>query len=160
MSTFNSFAGETSKTVTAANVKVIFNGSVVGFVTEATWSIDFGNRPIHTIDSIIPAEIVPGPYKVSFSLTGTKLLETSLEDSGLAYYPGVNLDSPYFTLAIIERLSGNLVLNLKACTVDTIQNSIAAKSIATLNITGTGFVALSSSPIGVSPYDGTPQQLP
>jgi len=96
----NHFAGETSKTVTAANVKVIFNGAVVGFVTEISWSIDFANRPIYTIDSIIPAEIVPGPYRVTFTMTGTKLLKTSLEDAGLAYYPGVNLTSPYFTLAV------------------------------------------------------------
>ena len=155
----NHFAGETSKTVTAANVKVIFNGAVVGFVTEISWSIDFANRPIYTIDSIIPAEIVPGPYRVTFTMTGTKLLKTSLEDAGLAYYPGVNLTSPYFTLAVIERESGNLLLNIKACTLDSIQNTIAAKSIAVINMTGTGFVALSSSPEGVFPYDGTPPQL-
>ncbi len=155
----NHYSGETSTTVTAANVKVIFNGSVVGFVTEASWSIDFGNRPIYTIDSIIPAEIVPGPYRATFTLTGTRLLKTSLEDAGLAYYPGVNLNSPYFTLAIIERGSGNLILNIKACTLDSIQTTIAAKSIAVVNMVGTGFVALSSSPEGVAPYDGTPQQL-
>lgn len=156
----NHFSGERSTTVTAANVKVIFNGSVVGFVTEASWSIDFGNKPIYTIDSIIPAEILPGPYRATFNLSGTRILKNSLEDAGLAYYPGVNLDSPYFTLAIIERESGNLLLNMKACTIDTIQNSIAAKSIASLNMTGTGFVALSSSGAGITPYDGTPQQLP
>ncbi len=160
MAANNHISGERSTTVTAANVKVIFNGSVVGFVTEASWTIDFGNRPIYTIDSIIPAEIIPGPYRATFNLTGTKLLKTSLEDSGLAYYPGVNLNSPYFTLAIIERESGNLLLNMKACSVDTIQNTIAAKAIAIINMTGTGFVALSSSPNGVTPYDGTPQQLP
>lgn len=154
------FAGETARTLVAANTKVIFNGAVIGFCTEASWSIDFGNRPIYTIDSIVPAEIAPGVYRCTFTLAGTKLLETSLEDAGLASYPGVNISVPYSTMAILERNSGNLLLNLKACVIDTIQTSIAAKGMATLNITGTGFVALSSSPEGVYPYDGIPQQLP
>lgn len=156
----NSFAGETARTVVAANVKVILNGSVVGFCTEASWSIDYGNRPIYTIDSIVPAEIAPGPYRCTFNLSGTRLLQTSLEDSGLALYPGTNISAPYFTLAILERNSGNLLLNIKACTLDSVQNSVAAKGMMVVNMAGTGFVALSSSPEGIFPYDGVPTQLP
>jgi len=157
----NSLSGQRATTVVGANVKVIIGGTTVGFVTEFTVNIEMGNRPIYTVDSIIPAEFAPGPYKCTFSLSGTRILQTSLEESGWGVnYPGMNLSAPYTSIAIVERISGNAIVNIKTAIIDSVSTSIAAKGIATVNITGQGFVALSSAPQGTPGYDGTPAQLP
>lgn len=152
--------GSAATTMTAANVKVVFNNKIVGFCTDLSWSINYGNKPIYTIDSIIPAEIMPTMYTVNFTLNGTRILSNNFEDMGLANYPGFNLDAPYMSLAITERLSGKPILNIKAGTVNTIDTSISAKGLATFNMSGTGFVALSGGAGGVPGFDGVPPQLP
>lgn len=150
--------GSPSTTATAANVQVILNNKVVGFCTAASWSIEYGNKPINALDSIVPVEIMPTSYKCTFSLSGVRILQKSFENLGFTSYPGVNLTAPYASLAIIERLSGTPMLNILAATIDSFDTQIQAKGLVTFSLTGTGFVALSGSNAGLPGYTGVPQQ--
>ena len=151
--------GVSSKTVTGSNVRIIINNKIVGVCTSASWSIDFSVRPIYGIDNIIPQEIAPGSYKCSFDFAGVRILQKSLEDSGIISYPGVNAFAPYISICIQERLSNQPLLNITAAMVDSTKTSISAKGIATFDLSGIGFVALSNSNNVVNDYQGLPQQM-
>ncbi len=151
--------GNIASSMTAANVKVILNDRVVGFCTEFSWTINFGTKAITTIDSIIPAELMPTGYVTGFTMQGVRILEHNFEDLGLLNYAGLNLDAPYFSVAVLERLSGKPVCNMKAVMINSIENTITAKGLATFNLSGTGFVALSGSAAGYPGFDGTPNQI-
>lgn len=151
--------GSPATTVVAANVKVILNNKVIGICTSASWDIEFNAKPIYGIDQLTPQEIMPGTYQTSFSLGGLRILQKSLEDSGIISYPGVNSFAPYISIAIIERLSGQTILNIVAAMVSSVKNSVSSKGLMTFDISGTGFVSLSNSNNGMPGYSGLPQQI-
>lgn len=155
----NIITGNAAKTMTAADLRVVFNDKVVGFCTEINWTINYGNKPIYTIDSIIPAEFMPTSYATNFTMNGTRLLTDNFEDLGLATYPGINLEAAYMSIAVLERLSGKPVVNMKACVVNSIDTTANAKGLVTFSMSGSGFVALSGSAPGIPGFDGVPQQI-
>lgn len=148
-----------AKTIVAAGVRVILNNRVCGLVTNATWSTDFNVKPIYEVDRIVPREYAPGSYMVKFNLTGMRILKTYFEDMRVLANPGLNYILPYFSLAIIDRVTEDPLLNIRAAMVDSLQNAVSAKGMMTFNLTGMGFTALNASELIDPTYSGSPPTM-
>lgn len=148
-----------SKTISSPNVKVVINNRVAGFVTNATWSIDYSTKPIYEIDRIVPREIMPGAYMVKFNLTGVRILKTTFEDMRIVANPGLNYLLPYISLSIMDRVTNDPLLNIRSAMIDSLQNTVSSKGIMTFNMSGTGFTALNASDLVDPVYSGSPPTM-
>ena len=147
------------KSVTAANLKIILNNSVCGFVNNAVWTIDFGVRAIYEIDRIVPRELAPGSYSVKFSFTGIKIIKQYFEDLRLIANPGLNYVLPYISIAVLDRITNEPVLNIQSAMIESVQYNSASKGILNFNFSGIGFTALNGSNLIDVNYSGSPISL-
>jgi len=148
-----------SKSVVSANVKVILNNRISGFVNNASWNIDYGIRPIYEIDRVTPREFAPGTYSVKFSLSGLRIIKEYFEDLRLIANPGLNYVLPYISVAILDRITNEPLLNIRSAMIDSMQQSISSKGIMSFNLNGMGFTALNGSNLVDSRYSGSPPTM-
>ena len=144
------------KSVISSNVKVILNNRISGYVNNATWNIDYGVRSINEIDRIVPREFAPGAYTVKFVLSGIRIIKEYFEDLRLIANLGLNYVLPYISLAILDRITNEPILNIRSAMIESIQNVVSNKSLVTFNMSGLGFTALNGSNLVDPNYSGSP----
>jgi len=156
---FNGSVFGGAKSVVSANVKVIINNRIYGLVNNASWTIDYGVRPIYEIDRITPREFAPGSYSIKFSLGGVKIIKEYFEDLRIIANPGLNYSLPYISIVIIDRITNEPLLNIRAAMIESLQQNISSKGLMTFNLNGVGFVGLNGSNVIDPNYTGTPPTI-
>lgn len=144
-----------SKTQITSNLKTIINNRIAGYINNASWTIDYGVRAIYEVDRIVPRELSPGSYSIKFSLSGVKIIKQYFEDLQIIANPGLNYSLPYVSLAIMDRITNEPILNIPAAMIESIQHVAAAKGIVTFNLNGFGFSGLNGSNLIDSNYNGS-----
>ena len=148
-------------TINGASTYLVFNATDFGVFRGFSFSIDESTTPVHEIDSIIPRELIPGQYKVTFKISGFLTTQDALKNIGVFSSAGNNLQKKYVTMALLDRKSNQLLYNFPAAIIDSVNGSVEAKGLFRVDVTGTSFVMKEGAeyfaPTG---YSGTPPTLP
>lgn len=117
---------------TGSGVKLIINGSVVGFATGISFTRSTNTKYIYGIDSPLPQEIVKTTYSVQGSLSGIRL-----RDSGGLDGPGIMNESTisaffnfkYATIEVVDRLTNKTILTIQKVVFDNDSWNIQTKQV-------------------------------
>lgn len=139
----------------APDLRVMWNGKLIGYGTALSYSISQGQKPILTVDSPFPAEIAQGASMsmVEGTLTIFKMKASSPEATGMigarTFSSGHSNDPTFTTLGaakysvleVYDRLSNNAILKAYYVMVGTQNWTVQAKNIMQGSITFQGIVA-------------------
>lgn len=129
-------------TFNSSRAVIILNGVTFGTAQQCEWSIDYGIKPINEIDRVVPREIAPGSYNVSFKISGVKVMAQNFDEAGVTSAPGTNYLQPYITFALLDRLTNIPLLYIEAGMLKDISYNVSTKGIMSFDFTGTGFSGL------------------
>ncbi|NDD85746.1 hypothetical protein EBZ38_15905 [bacterium] len=121
-----------SRLITGAKVVVYVNGSVFGYAINFRWTSSTPRRAIYGIDSGEPYELAPTTTRI----VGSMSLYRTIDGGGLEG-PGVvaNLDNipreKYFSIALMERSSGQVIFRAEQCSVVSQSWDIPSRGIVT-----------------------------
>ena len=73
--------------------------------------------------------------------------------------PGLNYSLPYISIVIIDRITNEPLLNIRAAMIESLQQNISSKGLMTFNLNGVGFVGLNGSNVIDPNYTGTPPTI-
>lgn len=150
--------GSITNTISAPECIIIFNSATVGIAKSFQGSIDYGYKPIMELDSIIPREIMPGPVRVSFSISGYMVRSASLQDAGFFTPAGNNMLNKYVTMVIVDRRNDNIILNYPAAVIDSLSITSSSNECFTFDVSGIAFTQLQDTIEPVAPqYTGIPR---
>lgn len=120
----------------SAGVKLIVNGSVVGFATGLSFSRSVVTKVINQIDSPFAAEIMPTSYMVQGSITGFRVRGSG----GLDGYGWMDLSSPtayfnqkYCVIEVVDIVSGTTMYTIQKVVFDTDSWSMQSKGLVTFS---------------------------
>lgn len=121
-----------SRLITSAKVVVYINGSAFGYAISFRWSSATPRRAIYGIDSGEPYELAPTTTKISGGMTLFRTIDGGgLEGSGIV----ANLDNipreKYFSIALVERTSGQTIFRADQCSVLAQSWDIPSRGIVT-----------------------------
>ena len=132
-----------STTLAGLHVKCYINGTLLGFITAVPqWVITTDQREAREIDSNIPAELMPGSYRVNGSFSILRGRDTGgLEGAGIVASAQNMLLQKYLTIELQDRLTDQMVFRAVNCAVLRQSWSIAPKQIiqGTFDWVGTVF---------------------
>lgn len=123
-------------TIVGATVDCYINGKLYSVVTSFRWSSDTSRRSIHGIDSAEPLELAPTITRV----TGSVGLLRSHMDAGIE---GVGVVAPlqdlsrekYFTIALMDRMTGTIIFKADNCSVMNQSWDVPARGMVTGQMT-------------------------
>lgn len=118
-------------TIAGFHVKCFINGALLGYVTAVPrWSISTGQREAREIDSNIPAELMPGVYRVSGTFTVLRGVDTGgLEGAGMVASAKDMLLQEYLTIELQNRLTDQVIFRATGCAVLNQTWSISPKAL-------------------------------
>lgn len=136
--------------LTGGGIRLVINGSVVGFATSIQVSRSVNTKPIYELDSQIPAEIMTTNYAVSGSLQGIRMRNISLDALGImnASSPEAILAQKYCTIEIVDRVTNKTMYTIRNVLFDGESFSIQNKAIMSFSASFKGifmFTAESNS---------------
>lgn len=119
-----------------AGIKLIINGSVVGFATGLQFTRTTNTKYIYGIDSPVPQEIAKTTYSVQGSLTGFRLRDSGgldgygiMNESTIAAF----FNFKYATIEVVDRLTNKTMLTIQKVVFDNDSWNIQTKQIITFN---------------------------
>lgn len=99
--------------IVGAHIKIYINGNLYRESQQVSWTIDYGESEIYGIDSVHPQEIAPGRQSCQGRISGIRtLMSGGLQGSGARGLVGDILSSPYVSIRIQDRRSGEDLLFL------------------------------------------------
>lgn len=126
---------------TGAGVKLLINGSVVGFATGINFSRSQGIKVTYEIDNPFPVELAPTTYLVQGALTGLRLRDSGGLDGGKI----MDISTPqkfflqkYVSIEIVDRVSGKTLFTIQKAMFDQDSWTIAARQMIGFNATFKG----------------------
>lgn len=135
-----------SKTIVlrGADIKLYINGNLYKEVQQIDYLIDKGENPIYGIDQIYPQEITTTKVMVSGSVNGIRIRYSGgLQGRGVTALMKDALNSPYVSLRIADRSTGEDILYVPSIKVDQERFSTVAKGIAKVSFKFQGLVPFS-----------------
>lgn len=103
----------TTKTMRAADLRVFINGRIYPWVTSVRWNATTGTHPIYGIDQHTPFELGIGQSSIKGTMDVCRLRNTGgLEGSGIVPPEQDMLRGKYFSLALVDRLSDTIILQI------------------------------------------------
>ena len=128
-----------SNVIVGARVIAYINGKKFGTVIDIELSFDTQNRPIETIDMLVPAELAPTRGRVRGSISLIRLAGSAgVEGMGIAT-TFLNLPrQKYFSLTIKDRVTDVTLFQIDDCMVDQQSWSMQSKNIMSGSFTFTG----------------------
>jgi len=123
-----------SVVLTGANIKLYINNKVYKEVQSISFSVDYGEAEIYGIDSPWAQEIAPTKMTVRGSVNGLRLkLSGGLQGNNMRPLFTDFAASPYISIRIQDRYSGEDILFIQRAKVTREAHSIAMKSTYKLN---------------------------
>ena len=128
-----------SRTLVGALIKLQMNGQDFTTVTEVQYDIDHGEKTIEGIDSMFPQEIAPTKHIVRGSVTGVKMKSSGgLQQLGLRPVLTTLLGSPYISIKILDRYTGEEILFIPQAKISRESFRAAARGIVNVNFSFIG----------------------
>ena len=121
---------------TGAGVKLIINGSIVGFATGLSFTRQSNSKFIYGIDSPIPQEIALTTYGVQGTLTGIRVRDGGgLDGPGIMDLSTVSkfFNFKYCNIEVVDRATNKTIYTIQKSVFDSDSWSIQAKSIITFS---------------------------
>lgn len=128
-------------TLSGAAIKLYVNNKLYKTVQSISLSIDYGESEIYGIDSPYPQEIAPGRITVRGSVSGIRLKNSGgLQASDLRPAFNDTTASPYISIRIQDRATGEDIVFIPKAKVTRENHAISTKSTYKLNFDFTGQV--------------------
>lgn len=126
--------------LTGASLVCYINGNLIGEVNSFNFRADYGRKMITGIDSLICFEIVPGPLKVSGTVSMFRLRGTAgLEGRGaVARFKDLTREK-YINITIIDRVLDMAVFSCEQAVVDSQDWTMSSKNIVNGSFSFEGF---------------------
>jgi len=129
--------------LSGANIKLYVNNQVYNVVQSVSFSIDYGETEIYGIDAAYAQEIAPTKVTVKGSVNGLRLkLSGGLQAKNMRPLFQDLAASPYISLRITDRYSGEDIIFIPNAKVTRETHTIAGKSTYKLNFDFAGQVPL------------------
>lgn len=123
--------------IPGSHVKVFINGSLFPEAQEVAWTIDRQEQETYGIDSMFPQEIAPIRSVTYGSIRGLRLKQSNgLQARSITPDIGSLLASPYVSIRIQDRITGEDIIFLPKSKISSEQYGVAAK---------TGFITMNLS---------------
>ena len=124
--------------IQTAAVKVIVNGSTVGFATGINWSRSKGVKEVREIDNPYVVEFMETTYSCQGGLSGLRLRTDMGNLEGNGIMPLQNMKSifsvGYCTLLLVDRVTGKDIANFIDVSFDNDSWQVNARGIITFNV--------------------------
>lgn len=132
-----------SQILTGANIKLYINNQVYKEVQSVSFSVDYGETEIYGIDSLYAQEIAPTRIQVRGSVQGIRVkLSGGLQAKNIRTLFNDMAASPYISLRISDRYSGEDIIFIPNAKVTRESHSIATKSTYKLSFEFVGQIPL------------------
>jgi hypothetical protein len=127
-----------------ADIKLYLNGKVYKEVQQLSYTIEKGEQPIYGIDNIFPQEITATKVSVTGSISGIRIRYSGgLQGLGVSSLIRDAANSPYISLRIEDRSTGEDILYIESIKTDSENVRVAAKGIVNVSFKFQGMVPMS-----------------
>jgi len=117
-----------------ADIKVYMNNEIIPEVQKISYTIDYGEQEIWGIDIVHPQEIAVTKVSVQGSITGIKTKYSGgLQAKALRPLIFDVLNSPYISLRIVDRSTGEDILYVPSIKISDETFGAAAKGVVNLS---------------------------
>lgn len=132
-----------SLVLTGAHIKLYINNQLYKIVQSINFTVDYGENEIRGIDSPWAQEIAPGVCSVRGSIQGLRLkMSGGLQGSNMRPVFTDIASSPYISIRIQDRSTGEDIILIPNAKVVRETHSIATKSTYKLNLEFSGLIPL------------------
>jgi hypothetical protein len=121
-----------------ARAILTFNGNLVVYATEVSYTIETENRPLYTIDNSLPEELVPGRIIVQVTCSKLRAPLDSASVEGIQPTVLNNLTQPYTTIQLRDRATDQVILFIPQAQMIRRSGRVGAKDLATETWTFSG----------------------
>ena len=129
--------------LTGAHIKVYINNKVYGPCQSITFQVDYGETEIYGIDAIYAQEIASNRVTVRGSVSGLRVkMSGGLQGSNMRPLYVDLAASPYISIRITDRQSGEDILFIPNAKVSRESHNIATKSTYKLSFDFVGQIPL------------------
>lgn len=129
--------------LTGANIKFYVNNTLYKVVQSVSLNVDYGETEIYGIDAAYPQEIAPGRVTVRGNVNGLRIKYSGgLQAANLRPIFTDIAASPYISIRIQDRYSGEDILFIPNAKVSSESHSIEAKRTYKLNFSFVGQIPL------------------
>jgi hypothetical protein len=131
------------RTISGAQVVIYINGKIYHEAQQVSFAIDYGEEPIYGIDSIFPQEIKATKISITGNISGIRTANSNgLQGKDIRTGVKNSLLTPYISLRISDRKTGEDILYVPHAKVINEKVDISAKGIARHNFSFTGLQPL------------------
>jgi len=130
-------------TIAGAHIKLYINGKVYHEVQQLDYTIDYGEEPIYGIDSVFPQEVKITRISVQGTISGVRT-GNSNGTQGVGARSGIrdSVYSPYISIRISDRKTGEDILFIPYARVSNEKNSVSAKGVMKTSFSFSGLQAM------------------
>jgi len=121
---------------TGAGVRLVINGSVVGFATGFAYTRSTNTKELYVIDNPLPQEIFPTTYSVRGTLTGIRIRgQGGLDGYGIMDVSSIQsyFSFKYATIEIVDKASNETIATVQKAVFDSDSWTINARAPISFN---------------------------
>lgn len=123
-----------AKTLSSAAVVCYVNGSLYGKVTGFRFTSAVNRRVLHSIDTLEPFELTPGPTKISGQIRLLRLIDDGgAEGAFTAHFNNLSAEQ-YFSFVLLDRGTGVVIFKASQCSILNQSWEFPSKGIVTGSI--------------------------
>lgn len=127
------------RTISGAHIKIYINGIVYNESQQLDYTFDYGEEPIYGIDSPHPQEIKISRISVTGNISGVRVANSNgLQGQGIRSGIRQSTFSPYISLRVQDRRTGEDILFIPFAKVTKESSSVNAKGVMKTNFSFTG----------------------
>jgi hypothetical protein len=124
-----------SKTLHGSRAQLLINGLVVGIYSQCNWRVRYDVNPVSILGRFSVAELViTGMEPVSVNCSGFRVVDNGPYKAGALPKLQDLLDYEDITIAIYDRQTEKLVMNVIGCKPTGFDSSMASRSLASLDL--------------------------
>lgn len=127
-----------SRTLHGAKLLCYINGKLVGLAAQISYTISTPHSAVHTIDTLIAAELIPSGTAIAGAFSLYRLVGSSMSTIGLTVPQSLISDQRYVTIQLVDRLTQETILRADACKTNSHSWTIPVKGLMTGQVTFTG----------------------
>jgi hypothetical protein len=130
-----------AKVLTGARAKVLINGNLVGLFSNCSWSLRQGKEALYVLGRYSPAEITPTDQApVQITLTGYRVVNAGPYAVAKATLLKNLLTEDDFSVAILDRQTGELIFQADGCRVMGWSGGVAQRGVSDLRLDIIGLI--------------------
>jgi hypothetical protein len=116
------------KTLRGADLQLYINGRLFAICTGIRFEASAGRHAIYGIDQFTPFELAPGAASIKGTVDCVRIRASGgLEGAGVAAPESLLMQEKYFSMALVDRLTDTIVLQVEAASLDAQNWQVAAK---------------------------------